>query len=148
MHQAVHAVIEAREKFDGMLIVRPDLLYHEKLDVTLLKWAISRKFVITPGWQLWSGYNDRFAYGALEPMLAVGSRFERVLEFCKVHNAAWHAETFLKWIILGIDGQQASKDSTLKHCHTTQRASRVRANGQIHKEKFKINNTAFMACRH
>jgi len=146
MRQAVRAVVETREKFDGMLVLRPDLLYHDKLDIGLLKWAISRNVVVTPGWQLWDGFNDRFAYGAWEPMLAVGNRFERVLEFCKLHNAAWHAETFLKWVILGTEGQKTSKDIRLKHCHTRQRASRVRAHDKIHEEKFKIDESTFIDC--
>ena len=150
MRQAVRSVIESREKFDGLIILRPDLLYHDKLDVGLLKWAISRNTVVTPGWQLWGGYNDRFTYGAWEPMLDVGSRFEKVLEFCKALNASWHAETFLKWIILGIDGKKSPKNMknmTFNHCHTTQRASRVRANGKILQEQFKIDFKTFVQRR-
>lgn len=135
------AVTEAKHhhhNFDGMIILRPDLIYQDAIDVNLLRWAISHHSIVLPGWQMWGGLNDRFAFGAWEPMYAFGSRYDYMVEYCENTSKPLHPETFLKWHLEHTNGNATS-------CHTNQRATRVRENGDIRQENFALDKS-FRPC--
>lgn len=115
----------------GMLILRPDLRYHDALNVSLLQYAIKTNSIVIPNWQPWGGANDRFAYGAYKPMMQVGGRYDSILAFT-AQNQGFHTEQFLEWIIR-TKVQQTGRCAIL--C-TGQQASRVRADGKVKSEDF------------
>ena len=121
------------KKYDGMLILRPDLNYVDPVDLALFIWAVKHDAIVTPEWQQWAGENDRFSFGSWRGMLEISTRFDRVLDFCKQTGSAWHAEKFLSWEIRRI---LKAKQASL-HCRTNQKADRVRANGNEHNEDFR-----------
>lgn len=127
MKSAVLAAQNDKLTFDGMLILRPDLLYLDEISVTTLLWAIRRGYVVTPNWQRFGGENDRFAYGAWSPTQIVGTRFNDIEAYCNTTSAPWHAEHFLSWVI---------SNAKASHCCVDQRAARVRGNGIVVTEEF------------
>jgi len=144
LKRGTEAAVEASKTlaFDGLIILRPDLLYHDPIDVKSLMWAIEHDAVITPAWQLGGGANDRFALGAWRPMVLLGQRFDRVAEYCSETHQAWHPEVFVEWI-----SQQHSVSSKSScRCHTSQRASRVRAHGLVKLENFCMPRRHFVLC--
>ena len=152
MHSLKQAVLAASSKgtnrYRGLVILRPDLIYHDKFDVDLLLHAMSHHLVVLPAWQMWSGANDRFSFGAWEPMVCLGMRFDRILEHCRSTNRSWHAEFFVKWLLDDLPYVQhvTNGNVTKRFCHTTLRASRVRAHGVIKDEDFTYQEESFIRC--
>jgi len=128
LKRGVHAAQNDHFKFDGMLILRPDLIYLEHINVSTLSWAMAQGFVVSPSWQRYKGENDRFAYGAWLPMQLVGTRFQRIEDYCNTTSLPWHAERFLSWVLI---------KSGIAHCCVEQRAARVRATGVMKIENFR-----------
>ena len=152
LHSLKAAVLAARGKgkrmFGGLIILRPDLIYHDKFDVDLLLFAMSQHLVVLPAWQMWGGANDRFSFGAWEPMSEMGTRFDRILEYCKATNRSWHAESFVEWLLDNLHSRtrDAHGAGNKRFCHTTMRASRVRAHGVVKDEDFSYQAEAFVGC--
>lgn len=118
--------------YAGMAIIRPDLKYHDPVDVQLFKRAIDSNTIVVPRWQSWEkGLNDRFCYGAVQPMSRLGNRIYWALEYAQ-QDGKFHAERFMLWATLRV---LSYGDSELL-C-TNQRASRIRAGGKPKKENFK-----------
>ena len=140
MKIAASGATESGKKYDGMMILRPDLKYVDPVDLASFIWAVEHDAVVTPAWQQWAGENDRFSFGSWRGMLEISTRFDRVLDFCKQTGSAWHAEKFLSWEIRRI---LKSKQASL-HCRTNQKAVRVRANGNEHNEDFSVRASDVM----
>jgi len=146
---ATEAAIAAAAKthpFDGLIILRPDLLYHDPIDVKSLIWAIEHDAVITPAWQLGGGANDRFALGAWQPMVSLGLRFDRIAEYCSETQQPWHPEVFVEWILQRRSVNDGASAQSPCLCHTSQRASRVRAHGRVKLENFCMPRRHFVLC--
>lgn len=138
MREAVLAAYE-EESFDGMLILRPDLLYHDPIDACLLRRAIMGNFVVTPGWQRYGGTNDRFSFGAWDPMMTVGTRFNAVRNYLLSVKQPFLTENFLGWLL--DEHMSLSTLQSQTHCHTNQTASRVRATGLVKAENFQLDES-------
>lgn len=138
----------SERNYTGMVILRPDLLYHDEINVTLLRWAMYNGAIVTPGWQTYGALNDRFSFGALEPMLDMGLRFDKILEFCRTTGRPWLAEDFVHWLIYKVPKSNLrarQHDHAPIHCHTTLTATRIRTHGPI-KEDFAMNSGGFLEC--
>ena len=67
LHSAKHAtqLVQMRnKKYDGAILTRGDLLFLDPIDVDLFVKAVRQQSVVVPGWQSWSGLNDRFMYAS------------------------------------------------------------------------------------
>ena len=134
--------------YTGMVILRPDLLYHDEINVTLLRWAMSNGVIVTPGWQTYGALNDRFSFGAWKPMLQMGLRFNKILEFCRTTQRPWLAEEYVHWLIYKVPKSEyraSQHDHAPLHCHTTLTATRIRTHGPT-KEDFTMNSGEFIEC--
>lgn len=139
----------SEREYTGMIILRPDLIYHDDINVTLLRWAMSNGVIVTPGWHTFGALNDRFSFGAWEPMLRMGLRFNNILEFCRTTKRPWLAEEHVHWLIYKVprmESRAPQHGSTLIHCHTTLTATRVRSNGKVVAENFKMAQEEFVKC--
>lgn len=149
LKQAVRAAMsEGKHRFNGLIILRPDLIYHDEFDVDLLLHAVSNRLVVIPAWQSWSGANDRFSFGAWGPTVELGMRFDKILQYCQSTNSSWHAETYVDWLLndMLIRTGGAREKGNEVFCHTAIRASRVRANGVIKDEDFSYPEEKFLSC--
>ena len=108
---------------DLVLLLRPDLLYLDRLDPSRHIGALLAGDVdlIVPGWQDWGGLNDRFAFCSARAARIYATRIRLFIEAC-LELQGMHAETFLKFV---------AECHGLRVGHTDLRAVRVRANGQI-----------------
>jgi len=132
--------------YAGMVILRPDLVYHDEINVTLLRWAMSNDVIVTPGWQTYGALNDRFSFGAWEPMLQMGLRYNKILEFCRTTQRPWRAEEHVHWLIYNVPlSKYRTPQQSHMHCHTTLRATRMRMHGPV-KEDFTLNPEDFIEC--
>jgi len=127
---AVELALSSETWHVGMVIIRPDLLYHDRLDVELLTRAISLNSVVVPRWHTFGGLNDRFSFGAVQPMSQIGTRYNLISEYLSTRHK-FHAERFMGWAIAKI----------LEDVHghvlcTSMTASRVRAHGKNKRENF------------
>jgi hypothetical protein len=87
-----------------VLYLRPDVWFFNDLNMTDLTEALtqssspspmsSRRFLYVPRFHSWGGVNDRFAFGPPEVMRLYGSRYDKALNYSKVHPL--HPETFLR----------------------------------------------------
>lgn len=86
-----------REKFVGTVFTRPDMLFYDDIDTQLFQFAIKKSDRIAlPTWFLYwdTGFNDRFAFGSVDAMLAYGRRGKFLLEYSQAKQP--HAEAFLR----------------------------------------------------
>ena len=138
----------SEREYTGMVILRPDLLYHDEINVTLLRWAMFNGVIVTPGWQTFGALNDRFSFGAWKPMLQMGLRFDKILEFCRTTQKPWHAESHVHWVVDKLR-ESASENRRAGdppiHCHTSLTATRIRTHGPVD-ENFAIDPSEFMEC--
>ena len=142
LHSLKTAVLAAKDypvSFDGMLFLRPDLLYHDTLDFALVRRTMMNNAVTTPGWQLHRGYNDRFSYGAWDPMYAIGTRYDTILTYCQTTSRPFTSESFLQWSLENLH----SSGQVAQLWHTSLRASRVRADGGVKAENFTLVRPVF-----
>jgi hypothetical protein len=145
---ATLVAMSSENDYTGMVILRPDLVYHDDINVTLLRWAVSNGVIVTPGWQTYGALNDRFSFGAWEPMLQMGLRFNKILEFCRTTQRPWLAEEYAHWLIYNVPKSEfrASRhDHAPVHCHTTLTATRMRTHGPKI-EDFAMNSGEFVEC--
>lgn len=152
--EALHSLREAAGlarntgiKFDGMMIMRPDLLYHQPVNITQLSYAVQNNMVMFPAWQLHGGFNDRFAFGGWTAVHSVAMRYDLMLQYCTTTQKPLHPESFLKWIVEKYDNQSFSgfQPTISGVCLTMTTASRVRANGEVVKENFNVSRDVFRA---
>ena len=132
LHSAKHAtqLVQMRnKKYDGAILTRGDLLFLDPIDVDLFVKAVRQQSVVVPGWQSWSGLNDRFMYGAVDEIFRYAYRIDNVSSFCLRTGESFHSERFLRWFCASAVKQ------TMPRC-TKQRAARVRADGHVQHENF------------
>jgi hypothetical protein len=108
---------------DFVLLLRPDLLYLDRLDPALHLAPLleGRADLIVPGWQAWGGLNDRFAFCTGRAAEIYATRMRLFGEACsRMHGI--HPEGFLRFV---------AESHGLRVALTDLRAARVRANGKI-----------------
>jgi hypothetical protein len=108
---------------DLLLLLRPDLFYFDRLDpIRDLRPILDGSAdLIVPGWQGWGGLNDRFAFCNRRGAQAYATRLAAFLDGC-LAMGGMHSERFLQFV---------AQRQGLRVAHTSLRAARVRANGQI-----------------
>ena len=120
--------------YAGIAIIRPDLKYHDPLDVELFRRAMASNTIVVPRWQAWEGgLNDRFYYGAVQPMSQLGRRIHWALVYAH-QDDRFHSERFMLWATRKVLSYENSK----LLC-TNQRASRIRAGGELKNEQFTVH---------
>ena len=88
---------ENDNEYDLYLYLRPDLLYTNELDITLILENINKENVLfTPNWQKWGGLNDRIYFGKKNVMTKIGKRIDLILTILKKE---YHSEKFLKMVV-------------------------------------------------
>jgi hypothetical protein len=115
-------LLDARDD-DLVLLLRPDLLYLDVLDVDIHLGPLleGRRDIVVPGWQSWGGLNDRFAFCTGRAARVYATRIVMLREACAAIGAM-HSECLLKF---------AMKQHGLRVGQTDFRAVRIRGNGQI-----------------
>ena len=106
------------------------LLYHDSLEAYVADAANAPDpCIYIPDWQHWrGGYNDRFAIcTSPQSALAYGTRVDRMLDFCSHFREAVHSESLNRFVLENEGIEVRFMDA---------RASRVRADGRIKKERF------------
>lgn len=116
---------------DIFVFVRPDLLYHDSFEPTYAKLIKEKnRSIHLPLWQSYDGCNDRFAIVNSQHLGAVyAQRIDSALSYCKSTQHLLSAEIFL---------YEHIKKNRAKVSFVDLKASRVRAGGRIHKEKFSV----------
>jgi hypothetical protein len=118
--------------YDVILYLRPDLDYHDSLDVALIQSLGQRRdegIIVTAEWQQWRGLNDRFAYCTPSAAQRYGNRMDECEGFCTADGAEGqklHSERLLAYAMRNVQLE-----------FTSSRATRVRANGRRRKENFR-----------
>lgn len=113
---------------DVVIFLRPDLVYHDKVDVRFVEYLIKEpRACLVPNWQCWGGYNDRFALCGKDVFRAYGNRLSLALTFCETYRSPLHAEQLLRFALR----QQSAKVRFINL-----RASRVRVGGELKEECF------------
>ena len=118
---------------DVVLFVRPDLLYHDRFPIWMIRHAArhpDRCFL--PHWQWWGGYNDRFAICGRDAFRRYGNRIDHILEYCRQGNRPVHAERLLR---------ETLRAGHVQLRHLPVRASRVRLGDLIKPENFNARAT-------
>lgn len=129
LQQVWHLIQDQGARRDDLvLFLRPDLRYIDKLDVqdTVSRLSSRTCDLMTPDWQEWGGLNDRFAFCNWHGAEVYAGRGERASTFASNHQCL-NAELLLF---------EAVRDADVRHCYTTMRAQRVRADGLVHRESF------------
>lgn len=122
--------LEASEtKSDVYMFLRPDLVYHDAIDIASLAEKVSlSNGVALPFWHAWNGVNDRLALASAFAAEKIARRLDLVSEFCEFRKL-FHPEQLLKYAI---------RKNNIKVFDIGVTASRVRANGKINKEDFSV----------
>ncbi|MFL5256129.1 MAG: hypothetical protein ACJ8AI_25190 [Rhodopila sp.] len=83
---------------DIVLLLRPDLLYRDRLDCLrdLKLLSDGRGDLIVPAWQPWGGLNDRFAFCSVRAAHIYATRGRLLTTSCQDMRAV-HAEQFLRY---------------------------------------------------
>jgi hypothetical protein len=117
--KCVWKLIENKE-YDGVIVLRPDVLFLNELNIQDLLNAIKNDEIHVPSFHDSStAYNDRFAFGSKKSMEKYCNRYVHMKEYAAKKQL--HSETFLKYVI-----KSAKK--------TNIRFNRIRANGEIWKD--------------
>jgi hypothetical protein len=108
---------------DVVLLLRPDLLYLDRLDVSRDLGVLrgGHADLMVPGWQSWGGLNDRFAFATPHAARIYATRYRLIEEGCR-GSGTLHAESFLAFTVA---------QHRLRVARTGLRAVRLRANGDI-----------------
>jgi hypothetical protein len=106
-------------EFDLAVYLRPDTSFYNHL--TLIP-NLTLTQIVTPGFHLWGGYNDRFAYGRPGTMIKYGERGRFLNQYMTSTKQKPHAETYLKWYCT---------NQGLQNSLSPIRFTRIRANGQV-----------------
>ena len=120
---------------DIYAIIRPDLLYHDKIPSNLIK-KISGTTVpiaILPEWQWCCGVNDRFMFCNRSAVSSIATRFDDIEGYIPHSRFGLHAERYLHYIL---------RKNSIKILTTTMKASRTRTTGQIKNEIFSPMHSA------
>jgi hypothetical protein len=111
------------DKYDGCIIIRPDLLFESPLNIDDLVNSIKNNMLYVPNFARYHGYNDRFAFGSIEKIKEYSMRYNKFLKYLqKVRHTYINAESFLK-------------DTIQEPNETHIRFKRVRINGRIENDK-------------
>ena len=114
---------------DVVVLVRPDLYYHDSLKTVIYEHTKQPSARISlPIWQWYGGYNDRFAVCGRLSFKSYTNRLDFVATYLHKTGGPLPAERFLKFSL----HQQGIQPDAF-----SLRASRVRANGKIVEENFK-----------
>ena len=126
--QHVGRMIDAWQP-DVMLLVRPDLTYHDNFAKVIAKHVGSSSTKLTiPDWQWYGGYNDRFAVCGRDAGRIYSNRIELISDYLDKTGGPLPAERFLRFNL-------HKARISVKACSL--RASRTRVNGKIIEENFK-----------
>ncbi|HET6606864.1 MAG TPA: hypothetical protein VFG62_09365 [Rhodopila sp.] len=108
---------------DIVLLLRPDLLYLDRLSISLdLGGLLSGQAdLVVPGWQSWGGLNDRFAFATPHAARIYTTRYRLIEDGCRARGTL-HAESFLAF---------TAASHGLRVARTGLRGVRLRANGDI-----------------
>jgi hypothetical protein len=111
------------ESEDLVLLLRPDLLYIDTLDLEahLRLLLEDRADLVVPAWQSWGGLNDRFAFCTGRAARVYANRIQDFASGCATMGTM-HAEGFLA---------VTAARHKLRVATTPFRAVRLRANGKI-----------------
>lgn len=113
------------------IFLRPDLVYHDSF-TSAFNAALTKEedCILLPAWQTCGGLNDRFAIATGQRAASIyGLRLDFAHEFTKNYRAGLHAERLLAY---------ALATRRIRFSFLTQRASRVRLDGAVHKENFEV----------
>lgn len=117
-----------KEKPDVVVLVRPDLLYHDSFkEVVKLHLKLPSYYASIPHWQWFGGLNDRFAVLGYEAFLIFANRLDSIHDYLKKTKKPLHSETFL-WDVL--------TQNKIIILPMNIKAHRVRANGTMAQEGF------------
>jgi len=110
----------SNDNYDLILYLRPDLL-NNGFSIEDLKNSEEKQCILTPDYQLHTGFNDRIAVGPPNLMDYYGNRINFLSEFSE--NQKVHSESFLKYVI---EKNKINHESSLRL-----KGKRIRANGKI-----------------
>ena len=113
-----NAISLVDDKYDNVLVLRPDMIYNKFNIYDLSK--IKKNRILLPFYHPSGGYNDRIALGSLTDIRTYANRYDNFLNY-SIHNTP-HAETFLKHII---------DSNNIKIKEISLKGKRVRTNGSI-----------------
>ena len=121
-----------KKRYDLYIYLRPDLMYHNPLNINIIKsYMRVPNVILTPYWHKFRGLNDRFAIGNYKTMLTYGERYKYIPSYVEKYGRKYHSERFIKFMMYKF---------RIRNIDIPIKASRVRANGKIKKEDFsKIN---------
>lgn len=122
----LYKLFEDEKKYDCYILLRPDLFYHDKLDLNIINKVNNN--IVTPKWQRWGGLNDRFCFGKKNTIKIYCNRINECLNYCSHYNTSINSEKLLLFCI---------KKNNITPIFTKMRASRIRANGKKIREKWK-----------
>ena len=117
---------------DVAVYCRPDIRYHDSIRSGLQSALSAREDqVLLPYWQRHKGgLNDRFAICRGEQAIrAYGFRLDAALAFCEATGQPLHAERLLRYSL---------ERASIPTSRLDVEGSRVRANGRVEEEDFKI----------
>ena len=115
---------------DIVVLIRPDLQYHDSLGPLIKKHIhLSPEAISVPDWQWYGGVNDRFAICGSEAYKAYAHRIRLIPSYLKKTGGPLPAERFLRFCL-----NQHGLCPEAVHV----RASRIRANGQKVDENFQV----------
>ena len=89
-------VLDSGNKYDLIMYVRPDVMFHNKLDVNLILDLQPNEMAI-PNSDHHEGYNDRFAVLTYETAPVYGKRINGIIDFRREHGRIV-AEKYVKYI--------------------------------------------------
>ncbi|MBV1776443.1 hypothetical protein KSF73_12065 [Burkholderiaceae bacterium DAT-1] len=118
-------------EFDYFLFVRLDLYYHTPLDIVHAVNASQQyqgNVILTPGWQLWGGLNDRFAFAPARVAEVYGHRLDMIPTYLNEVDEPLQAERMLLYTFMRLGVHHEAYLGMI--------ASRVRGNKQIQPEFF------------
>lgn len=82
-------------KYDRYILCRPDALFEQRLDATLLSSINSVYNILIPNFNHWYGYNDRFAIVDSVGLATYCSRYQKIVN----NPQSYHSESYLKQTI-------------------------------------------------
>jgi hypothetical protein len=106
LQQVTSLWLNASSKYDVVIYCRPDVLFFNDLNISLVQKATkSHNTIYVPSFHSWSGYNDRFAFGSPQVMHHYGNRGSHLLNFSLISRP--HSEAFLRYALerVGINVQ-------------------------------------------
>lgn len=113
---------------DAVVFLRPDLLYHDAIDLGLVRYIARHPWACAvPDWQWHHGCNDRFAICGRRAATVYATRAQLIEEWCRVHRGPFESEALLAF---------ALRRGGARVLAMPLRASRVRIGGTVQAEPF------------